>query len=187
MQKSDISSRRRALKSELKRVVNELKKAGVERIILFGSLAKDDIGPESDIDLLVVQETKKRFMDRLSELYEVINPRYALDLLVYTPLELRDDGFSRQNMILMMQIFLQKANDSIAELCEMASLKDSDFRNIKKRAATLDIYYIPTRYPDGLPGGIPSEAYLKEDAQRALSICNEVIDLVEKKIGMVKI
>ena len=76
---------------------------------------------------------------------------------------------------------------SVAELCEMASLKDSDFRNIKKRAATLDIYYIPTRYPNGLPGGIPSEAYLKEDAQRALSICNEVIDLVEKKIGMVKI
>ncbi|CAG0966772.1 hypothetical protein METP3_01194 [Methanosarcinales archaeon] len=90
MQKSDISSRRRALKSELKRVVNELKKAGVERIILFGSLAKDDIGPESDIDLLVVQETKKRFMDRLSELYEVINPRYALDLLVYTPLEFNE-------------------------------------------------------------------------------------------------
>jgi len=29
MQKKDIASRRRALKSELKRVVNELKKAGV--------------------------------------------------------------------------------------------------------------------------------------------------------------
>ena len=53
-------------------------------------LAKDDIGPESDIDLLVVHETKKRFMDRLSELYEVINPRYALDLLVYTPLEFNE-------------------------------------------------------------------------------------------------
>ncbi len=87
MRKSDIASRRRALKSELKRVVHELKKAGVERIILFGSLAKDDIGPASDIDLLVVHDTKKRFMDRLLELYEVINPRYALDLLVYTPSE----------------------------------------------------------------------------------------------------
>ncbi len=75
---------------------------------------------------------------------------------------------------------------SVAELCETASLDDKDFKNIKKRAATLDIYYIPTRYPNGLPGGIPSEAYQKEDAERALSICNEVIAMVEKKIGKVR-
>ncbi|HIH45309.1 MAG TPA: nucleotidyltransferase domain-containing protein [Candidatus Methanoperedenaceae archaeon] len=87
MRKSDITSRRRALKNELKRVVNELKKAGVERIILFGSLARDDIGPASDIDLLVVHKTEKRFMERLTELYEIINPRYAIDILVYTPSE----------------------------------------------------------------------------------------------------
>lgn len=87
MRKSDIASRRRALKSELIRVVEELKKAGVRRIILFGSLAKDDIGPAIDIDLLIVQETKKRFIERLIELYEIINPRYALDLIVYTPSE----------------------------------------------------------------------------------------------------
>jgi len=66
MQNSDIASRNRALKTELKRVVNELKKAGVERIILFGSLARDDIGLASDIDLLVVQETKKGSWSSLS-------------------------------------------------------------------------------------------------------------------------
>ncbi len=70
---------------------------------------------------------------------------------------------------------------SVAELCEAASLNDTDFKNLKKRAATLDTYYIPTRYPNGLPGGIPAEAYQKEDGEKALSICNEVIDLVEKK------
>ncbi len=75
---------------------------------------------------------------------------------------------------------------SVAELCEAASQVDEHFKNIKKRAAILDIYYIPTRYPNGLPGGIPSEAYQNEDAQRALSICNEVIDLVEEKIGKAK-
>jgi len=53
----------------------------------------------------------------------------------------------------------------VAELCETASMKDSDFKTIKKRTATLDIYYIPTRYPNGLPVGIPSEAYQKEDAE----------------------
>jgi len=54
---------------------------------LFGSLAKDDIGIASDIDLLMVQETKKRFIERLIELYDIINPKYALDLLVYTQSE----------------------------------------------------------------------------------------------------
>ncbi len=87
MQARDSASRRKALKNELIRVVDELKKAGAKRIILFGSLAKDDIGPASDIDLLVVQETKKRFIERLGELYELIDPKYALDLLVYTPSE----------------------------------------------------------------------------------------------------
>ncbi len=87
MQTKNSESRRVALKDELARVVEELKKAGVKRIVLFGSLAKDDIGPFSDIDLLVVRETKKRFIERLGELYELIDPKYALDLLVYTPSE----------------------------------------------------------------------------------------------------
>lgn len=60
MQKSDIVLRQRALRSELIRVVEELLKAEVKRIILFGSLAKDDIGIASDIDLLVLQERKQK-------------------------------------------------------------------------------------------------------------------------------
>ncbi len=87
MQTDDSASRSLALKNELVRVVEELKKAGAKRIILFGSLAKGDIGQASDIDLLVVRETKKRFIERLVELYELIDPKFALDLLVYTPSE----------------------------------------------------------------------------------------------------
>ena len=40
MQARDSASHRMALKSELVRVVDELKKAGVKRITLFGSLAR---------------------------------------------------------------------------------------------------------------------------------------------------
>lgn len=98
MQKNDLVLRHRALKIELIRVVEELKKAGVKRIILFGSLAKDDIGIASDIDLLVVQETKKRFIERLIELYDIINPKYALDLLVYTQSEF-DEMKEKNNFV----------------------------------------------------------------------------------------
>jgi len=41
---------------------------------------------------------------------------------------------------------------------------------------------IPTRYPNGLPGGIPAEAFEKRDADRAIEITEEVIKIIETKI-----
>jgi HEPN domain-containing protein len=47
----------------------------------------------------------------------------------------------------------------------------------------LDDYYIPTRYPNGLPGEIPSLYYDdKEEAERALTWNEGIIKLVRKKI-----
>ena len=40
------------------------------------------------------------------------------------------------------------------------------------------------RYPNGLPGGIPAEAFEKRDADRAIEIAEEVIKVIEKKIGI---
>lgn len=59
----------------------------VQKIILFGSLAEGDVGRSSDIDLIIVQETEKRFLDRLEEIYVALQPNVALDVLVYTPKE----------------------------------------------------------------------------------------------------
>ncbi|WP_234554322.1 HEPN domain-containing protein [Thermus caliditerrae] len=36
-------------------------------------------------------------------------------------------------------------------------------------ALALDKLYIPTRYPDALPGLIPKEAYTREEAEEALA------------------
>jgi len=46
-----------------------------------------------------------------------------------------------------------------------------------------DRYYIPTRYPNGLPELTPDEAYFEEDAQGALLLAQNLIDCVEKIIG----
>jgi HEPN domain-containing protein len=35
-------------------------------------------------------------------------------------------------------------------------------------AKTLDKFYIPTRYPNGLPDSIPADVYTAADAKRAL-------------------
>jgi HEPN domain-containing protein len=71
---------------------------------------------------------------------------------------------------------------SVAELCADAADFDPAFLEIRKTAAPLDKYYIPTRYPNGLPGGIPSDAFAKEDAEHALKTSAFVIEKVEGKV-----
>jgi predicted nucleotidyltransferase len=53
-------------------------------------LRRGDAGPASDLDLIVVQRTEKRFLDRIEEIIRLINPRCATDILVYTPEEILD-------------------------------------------------------------------------------------------------
>jgi HEPN domain-containing protein len=70
---------------------------------------------------------------------------------------------------------------SVAELVEAASKVDKDFTQVE-RSKSLDAYYIPTRYPNGLPGGVPSRFYDDPlEAEEAERLAREVIRLVEKK------
>jgi HEPN domain-containing protein len=62
-----------------------------------------------------------------------------------------------------------------------ATESDAAFDSLRARAAPLDKYYIPTRYPNGLPGGIPSEAFDEVDARRALELAEDVIQFVENR------
>jgi predicted nucleotidyltransferase len=89
--------RLKKLERELERIIPVLIQNGVKKIILFGSLAKGNIHKGSDIDLIIVKETNKRFMDRLEEVYALICPKVAMDIFVYTPEEFermaREEGF----------------------------------------------------------------------------------------------
>ena len=72
---------------------------------------------------------------------------------------------------------------SVAELCKDARAFDSEFIQLEMKAAPLDKYYIPTRYPNALPGGIPSKAFDENDGERAIQLAKEVIDFVKSKGG----
>jgi HEPN domain-containing protein len=50
------------------------------------------------------------------------------------------------------------------------------------RCRELDRYYIPTRYPDGLPGTTPAEAYGSTDAESALKAGQDIMTAVENQI-----
>lgn len=51
---------------------------------------------------------------------------------------------------------------SVAELTKKVIEYDMEFEGVSE-ASVLDKFYIPTRYPNGLPGGIPYEAFDKVD------------------------
>jgi predicted nucleotidyltransferase len=58
-----------------------------EKIILFGSLSTGEARLWSDIDLVVVTDTDKRFLDRIKEALLLLRPEVGLDVLIYTPQE----------------------------------------------------------------------------------------------------
>ncbi|MDI3477596.1 MAG: uncharacterized protein PWQ59_1121 [Thermoanaerobacterium sp.] len=59
------------------------------KIILFGSLATGNINDFSDIDLIVIKNSKKPFFERLEEVILLTMPKVGADILVYTPEEFK--------------------------------------------------------------------------------------------------
>jgi predicted nucleotidyltransferase len=85
---AEQAARREALvQGELRRVTHELAALGAERVILFGSRARDDHEPWSDADLIVVMPSSLPFVERIVDVYRRVQPRITMDMLVYTPEE----------------------------------------------------------------------------------------------------
>ncbi|MHA1328534.1 MAG: HEPN domain-containing protein [Promethearchaeota archaeon] len=73
---------------------------------------------------------------------------------------------------------------SIMNLLNMAIQVDSEFEKVKS-SKKLDQYYISTRYPNGLPGGVPSRFYDDPDeAESAMILAKNLIEIVEKKLNV---
>lgn len=79
--------RKEKLEEELNRMIPKIISFGVEKIIVFGSLISGNLHKSSDIDLILVRKTQKRFLDRLDEIYNYLKPKVAVDIFVYTPEE----------------------------------------------------------------------------------------------------
>ena len=71
---------------------------------------------------------------------------------------------------------------SVDDLLNMVIEIDPDFKGVAA-AKKLDRYYIPTRYPNGLPGGVPSRYFDDPgEAEEAMRLAKDVVDLVGNKI-----
>ena len=69
---------------------------------------------------------------------------------------------------------------SLGELGERVQQVSAAFEAIRAQVAKLDRYYIPTRYPNGLPeGGDPSTAFDVEDARGAIATAERALQHAE--------
>jgi HEPN domain-containing protein len=71
---------------------------------------------------------------------------------------------------------------SVVRLCSAAGNYHPAFSEKSKRWSLLDGYYIPTRYPNGLPDGIPAEVYSREAAFGAVALAEEAVEYVRQLI-----
>lgn len=76
----------KTLPQAIKRIVTELKP---EKIILFGSYAYGNPTPDSDVDLLVIMDTKGSYKERYLAVARLLRPRlFPVDIIVKTPKEI---------------------------------------------------------------------------------------------------
>ena len=69
---------------------------------------------------------------------------------------------------------------SVVELIGRYSNRVPALRSLLQSARVLDLYYIPTRYPNGLPGGVASEAFSKEQATQGLDLSERFLMIADE-------
>lgn len=68
---------------------------------------------------------------------------------------------------------------SLKELARECSKLDASFKALSNDAKTLGMYYIPTRYPNGLAGELaPTEFYEWEDAEKCIRSAELILKTV---------
>ena len=70
---------------------------------------------------------------------------------------------------------------SVEELGRRAFAREPTLEEPARRAAELDAYYFPTRYPNGLPASIPARVFGREAGERALGTAREAVLAVRSR------
>ena len=79
--------RRLLLEAELRRMAEEVPPFGAQRVYLIGDLAAGQVGPDTELLLVVVQATAEPFHRRADFWVTHLRPRVGTRFLVYTPEE----------------------------------------------------------------------------------------------------
>jgi HEPN domain-containing protein len=72
---------------------------------------------------------------------------------------------------------------SVERLCAAAARKNPEFAVKARTWSLLDGYYVPTRYPSGLPEGIPANVFTRDAANAAVAMAREAVEWVRLLLG----
>jgi HEPN domain-containing protein len=64
---------------------------------------------------------------------------------------------------------------SLLALLDPLTAEHAALADLREGAQQLDQYYIPTRYPNGLPGGVPAEVFTRRQADEAVSLARRFL------------
>ncbi len=78
---------RKLLNHSANEIVAKLSRLNVEKISLFGSYARGKIDLFTDLDVLVIIDTDKPFIERTAEIHSLLALPVDADILCYTPEE----------------------------------------------------------------------------------------------------
>ena len=82
--------RRQLLEAELERFTSEMPPFGAYRAYLIGDVAKGNIQPDTELDLVLVQDTNEPFHRRADFWVTHLRPSVGTRFLVYTPDEFEE-------------------------------------------------------------------------------------------------
>ena len=86
-----IDKRKRIPQKAIDQVVEQIvEKFKPQKIILFGSYARGNPRPESDVDLLVVMDTPLKESKQSLEIRRHLDVMFGMDLIVHTPKRLKE-------------------------------------------------------------------------------------------------
>ena len=68
---------------------------------------------------------------------------------------------------------------SIVELIDRLARGMPELGKLREQAGLLDQYYVATRYPNGLPGGVPFEAFGERQAREAIDAARRFIAIAK--------
>lgn len=104
---------RKEFEKEIEKFIFDLRAYQPLKVILYGSFARGDYHEGSDIDLVILKETSRRFVDRIGDVLKFYKGGLAIEPLVYTPAEfekmkLDENPFIRQVLLEGKTVFEQK-------------------------------------------------------------------------------
>ena len=72
---------------------------------------------------------------------------------------------------------------SLVELADRLREQVPDLAGLREIAGILDQYYVPTRYPNGLAGGVPFEAFGERQAREAIEGAGRFVEMAQREAG----